>query len=550
MKRIKHTFILMILTSFTLIGCTSNDSKAPLSNEISIPNSFSSNVTSNSDTIGLLDQNALIINPISDKMVGDEPFQLSTTGGSGSGTVSYMLTSGTAASVTNDGMVSIISDGEVRIQALKAGDETYKSVTSAVLTISFNLTDYEIGYVLNGGENYFSNPTSYTYLTPTITLKDPTRIGYDFDKWQEGNTIPQYSKGNKIFTAQWTAKTYAITFDKQDGTGGSNNVIATYDEPMPFAIAPSLMGYRFLGYYSAKIGGTKYYNSDMSSANNWNLDKDATLYAKFELATQGLVFMNVSGVNDECYVSSFTGEATEIIIPSVYEGKKVTSIGDSAFMDKEIASIEIPASITKIGKSSFKFCRQLSVVSFEKDSKLNLIDDYAFDQSALASISIPSRVITIGSYAFRGCVSLTSVLFEEDSQLNDIKMWAFSEAPITEFLFPSTVTKVGSSAFSDTLLTNIVIPQSMTSIGSFSFVRTNIKSLTIPAHVIHIGEFAFAYSYDLTSVTVLGAATTSDAFIFKVCEKLTAIYVPASSLTFYQNATNWKEYSSIIKKIS
>ncbi|MBR2480935.1 MAG: leucine-rich repeat protein, partial [Clostridia bacterium] len=54
---------------------------------------------------------------------------------------------------------------------------------------------------------------------------------------------------------------------------------------------------------------------------------------------------------DDTYkVTGYTGEPTSIVIPSSYNGKAVTSIGEKAFYKcKSLTSIEIPSSVTSIG---------------------------------------------------------------------------------------------------------------------------------------------------------------------------------------------------------
>ncbi len=50
---------------------------------------------------------------------------------------------------------------------------------------------------------------------------------------------------------------------------------------MPSATAATRVGHTFNGYFTATSGGTKYYNADMSSALNWNIAANTTLYAQF-----------------------------------------------------------------------------------------------------------------------------------------------------------------------------------------------------------------------------------------------------------------------------
>ena len=88
---------------------------------------------------------------------------------------------------------------------------------------------------------------------------------------------------NATITAQWTAKTTTVTLDQQSGSGGSGSVTATYGSAMPAATMPTYTGYDFGGYYTGTTGsGTKYYNTNGSSAKNWNFeDATKTLYAKW-----------------------------------------------------------------------------------------------------------------------------------------------------------------------------------------------------------------------------------------------------------------------------
>ena len=80
---------------------------------------------------------------------------------------------------------------------------------------------------------------------------------------------------------------------------------------------------------------------------------------------------------------------TDIVIPSTYEGKPVTIIGNNAFTDcNELTSIIIPDSVTSINFAAFSFCAELM------------------------NIEIPNSVTSIGGGAFYGCKGLTSVIFD------------------------------------------------------------------------------------------------------------------------------------------
>ena len=80
-------------------------------------------------------------------------------------------------------------------------------------------------------------------------------------------------------------QTYSINLRGNGGTPISQSVEVEYGDSMPYASKPSRNGYTFLGYYDSMyvVSGTKYYNSDMSSARTWDKNSDATLYALWKL---------------------------------------------------------------------------------------------------------------------------------------------------------------------------------------------------------------------------------------------------------------------------
>jgi hypothetical protein len=79
-----------------------------------------------------------------------------------------------------------------------------------------------------------------------------------------------------------TSNKNKITFDKATGTGGSDNVTATFDAAMPTATAPTRSGHTFGGYFTlANGGGVQYYSSTMVSLRNWDIDAATTLIAKW-----------------------------------------------------------------------------------------------------------------------------------------------------------------------------------------------------------------------------------------------------------------------------
>ena len=58
---------------------------------------------------------------------------------------------------------------------------------------------------------------------------------------------------------------------------------------------------------------------------------------------------------------AYNGSSSSVLIPDTVEGMKVTEIGEGAFENNTtLESIDLPDSITVIGKRAFKGCSNLS----------------------------------------------------------------------------------------------------------------------------------------------------------------------------------------------
>lgn len=266
-------------------------------------------------------------------------------------------------------------------------------------------------------------------------------------------------------------------------------------------------------------------------------------------------------LNDTSYEVSGIGSATDtdIVIPSIYNNKPVSAIGDSAFKNcSKLTSIAIPDGITKIGDSTFYGC------------------------NGLTSITIPDSVTSIGEYAFKYCSGLTSISVGENNAffasqdgvlynkaktefihipkaikgnitisegVREIDDYAFENCSgLTSVSIPDSVSSIGWHAFSGCSgLTSITIPDSVTTIdcGAFSSCR-GLTSITIPDSVTKINSSAFSYCKSLTSITIGNGVTSIYPSSFSYCESLTSITIGNNVITIYRDAfSNCSELTSI-----
>ena len=74
------------------------------------------------------------------------------------------------------------------------------------------INSYDITYDLAGGVNNSENPTTYTIESGLITLKNPTRVGYTFVGWYNGEQLVTIIDSNTLENITLTAK-WKITTD-------------------------------------------------------------------------------------------------------------------------------------------------------------------------------------------------------------------------------------------------------------------------------------------------------------------------------------------------
>ena len=224
--------------------------------------------------------------------------------------------------------------------------------------------------------------------------------------------------------------------------------------------------------------------------------------------------------------------------------QNLTSIGNNAFKDNNLESLDIPNSVTDIGDSAFAGNSDLELYIFPSSSNPTVgnnafpngyaittkdvcfkfgatntgkINDYydneddntsnpacprdvvipqwvtsisanAFYNNFLTSVNIPEGVTSIGSSAFR-INSLTSVNIPEG--VTSIEEATFSSNSLTSVEIPDSVISIGDSAFHSNSLTSVEIPDSVTSIGFYAFYNNSLTSVTIGSGVTSIKVEAF-----------------------------------------------------------
>lgn len=252
--------------------------------------------------------------------------------------------------------------------------------------------------------------------------------------------------------------------------------------------------------------------------------KAATLLMSCPLAKEGELVIDPNCIEigpsavDGCF------GITSITIP---EG--VQKIGSAAFSSTGITTVVVPSTVTWLGGGVFGFCENLSHAEVYAD--VNDLGGSTFAGSGnLQTVVLGPNVRGYGYACFRDCYSLTSVTTIEG--LTKIDEGCFNNcSSLTDFTMPDTVTEIGDNAFDGcSSLEGLYIPAGVTSLGMYAFSKTPITSAVIPEAITEIPGMLFQMCSQLTTVTVLGDLSSSEAYqvvgsnAFGKCTALETVY--------------------------
>lgn len=132
---------------------------------------------------------------------------------------------------------------------------TYRYVEITRATNASKTVTYTITYNANGGTNAPAAQTKTKDVALTLSSTEPTRTGYNFLGWATTSTASsaQYSAGssytanaNVTLYAVWEAKTYAVRYDANGGTGAPVTQNKVHDKTLTLSsVIPHYEGHVF-----------------------------------------------------------------------------------------------------------------------------------------------------------------------------------------------------------------------------------------------------------------------------------------------------------------
>lgn len=158
-------------------------------------------------------------------------------------------------------------------------ENTYPPVLNKV-EYNYTRNKHNLTLELNGSTSSISNKEMY--YEETLNLGTPLKTGYNFTNWTstsgnlENNTF-QMGDSDSTVTANFTPKSFSITFNPNGGVVETGSKIVNYDDAYGELPTPTYEGYEFKGWFTEVDGGT-----EVKSETKVDLSDNQTLYAKWE----------------------------------------------------------------------------------------------------------------------------------------------------------------------------------------------------------------------------------------------------------------------------
>ena len=247
----------------------------------------------------------------------------------------------------------------------------------------------------------------------------------------------------------------------------------------------------------------------------------------------------------EAYYTFIRKKVTEVILPSTIkrtrsafeECSSLTSvdlnsveiIDDYTFWGcTSLSSIEIPSTVTTIGRDAFKKCSSLSSIAIPS-SVTNIGQDAFIDCDALTSIETPSSLRCLGSGSFRYCASLKSA--EINGANLAVEGGTFQECPNLETatLGPGIISiadgsttsgyEWGMFAYCTSLKSVTINTTSVVKLPIAMFYRSSVQTVSVAGGFAEIGRGAFYRCTSLEEIEgCLAPITIGDSAFYK-CSK-------------------------------
>lgn len=256
--------------------------------------------------------------------------------------------------------------------------------------------------------------------------------------------------------------------------------------------------------------------------------------------------------------SGCTDLATVEFEDSTEESDALTWLGSNMFEGcTSLKSILLPARLTSVPTAAFSGCTSLTTVKFAENSRIKQIGNTAFANTKIASIELPEGLEKLGgdtsttsanSAPFYRVATLTSI--ELPASLTTVNPNSFSTGYSTSSTGRNNLANIyvaeGSATFK--AIDGVLFSADGKTLVQYPFGR-KASSYTIPEGTETVGAYAFGlassanyYARNLTSVTFADTVTSIESYAFYENDTITSLTLPSNLTTISSNAFSGMDY--------
>jgi len=287
---------------------------------------------------------------------------------------------------------------------------------------------------------------------------------------------------------------------------------------------------------------------------------------------------NVTSIGNGSFDNCTNDGFTVLTIPN-----SVQTIGIDAFSNNHLKYVCFGSGLTSIGMEAFMVCQDLEAIGVYASTPPTLGMEAFMACNALASIYVPSAKITDYTTA-SGWSDYAAMIKSPSGECGTDATWSFEMATgtltiegtgaIDDFSGWDSTQDNDSRAFNPFNaewypygIKSVVIGEGITEIPISAFyMEVGITDVTLPSTLTAIGMDAFGECDNIETITCDAttpptlADTGDESYVFYANDftdpnnpvtipiaTITAIYVPAASVTTYKAAAGWSDYADKIQ---
>lgn len=254
--------------------------------------------------------------------------------------------------------------------------------------------------------------------------------------------------------------------------------------------------------------------------------------------------------NDELLLSPFYNCSN---FTSLHIGSSVQTI--PAYIFSNCTSIQgtlsLPNSLVSIGQNAFQGCSGITGTLHIKNSVQTIGQMAFYGCTGITSITIGVAVDSIANAAFGGMTNLSTINY---NAINcNYAQSVFYGNNVSQFNIGSSVQTIPDNLIlNNSNLTSVTFPNTLTRIGSMNFYMCGLAgTLVLPASLAQVGYGAFNSCTNLTSIQCNATTPPTIETQYGVANAFnngnwnTPLLVPCSSISAYQSATGWSNFTNI-----